>query len=107
MGRVYLPEEDLLKFGICRRLGGRSTRRDSAHCSPWRPTGRGSIHAGDELIPLIDEDSQPALWVLITIYRHLLEKIAQANYDVFSWQNHPHRQRELIILARGFMKRMA
>ena len=33
--------------------------------------------AGEELIPLVDEDSQPALWVLITIYQRLLEKIAQ------------------------------
>ena len=33
--------------------------------------------SGHELIPLVDEDSQPALWVLVTIYRRLLEKIAQ------------------------------
>ncbi len=39
--------------------------------------------SGEELIPLIDEDSQPALWVLITIYRRLLEKIADRKYDVF------------------------
>ena len=40
--------------------------------------------AGEELIPLVNEDSQPALWVLITIYRRLLEKIASNQYDVFS-----------------------
>ena len=32
----------------------------------------------------MNEDSQPALWVLITIYRRLLEKIAANQYDVFS-----------------------
>ena len=40
--------------------------------------------AGEELIPLVEEDSQPALWVLITIYRRLLDKIALREYDVFS-----------------------
>ena len=34
-------------------------------------------------MPLIDEDSQPALWVLVTIYRRLLEKISDRKYDVF------------------------
>jgi len=33
---------------------------------------------------LVNEDSQPALWVLITIYRRLLEKMAARQYDVFS-----------------------
>ena len=37
---------------------------------------RECYRAGEELIPLVHEDSQPALWVLITIYRRLLEKIA-------------------------------
>ena len=40
--------------------------------------------AGDQLIPYISEDSQPALWVLVNIYRELLEKIAERQYDVFS-----------------------
>ena len=45
---------------------------------------RECYRAGEELIPLVNEDSQPALWVLITIYRRLLEKIAANDYDVFS-----------------------
>ena len=40
--------------------------------------------SAEELLPLIDEDSQPALWTLVEIYRRLLERIAARNYDVFS-----------------------
>ena len=40
--------------------------------------------SADELLPLIDDDSQPALWTLVEIYRRLLERIAARNYDVFS-----------------------
>ena len=45
--------------------------------------------SGDALIPYISEDSQPALWVLVTIYRRLLEKIAEKQYDVFTAKSHP------------------
>jgi phytoene synthase len=40
--------------------------------------------SGHELIPLVNEDSQPALWVLVTVYQRLLEKMAQKQYDVYA-----------------------
>ncbi|MGA9899972.1 MAG: phytoene/squalene synthase family protein [Terriglobales bacterium] len=109
MGRVYLPEEDLLKFGILpSELGA------AVNPARFRPLftmeadrARQYYGAADDLIPLIDEDSQPALWVLITIYRRLLEKIAQANYDVFSGKITLTVREKITVLARGFMKRMA
>jgi phytoene synthase len=109
MGRVYLPEEDLAKFGI-------SPAELCSAVDPGRvrpllvmeaDRARQYYRAGDDLIPLIDEDSQPALWVLITIYRRLLEKIAQAQYDVFSSKITLTVREKLMVLARGFMKRMA
>jgi phytoene synthase len=109
MGRVYLPEEDLVKFGIL-------PSELSAAVDPARfrellameaDRARQYYRAGDNLIPLVDEDSQPALWVLITIYRRLLEKIAQAQYDVFSGKITLTVREKLMVLARGFVKRMA
>jgi phytoene synthase len=109
MGRVYLPEEDLAKFGISPAELGSVV--DPARFRPLlageADRARQYYRAGDELIPLIDEDSQPGLWVLITIYRRLLEKIAQANYDVFSGKITLTVREKLTVLARGFMKRMA
>ena len=55
---------------------------------------RECYRAGEELIPLVNEDSQPALWVLITIYRRLLEKIAAQQYDVFTERIAAQRSRK-------------
>ena len=36
------------------------------------------------LLPLIDRESRPAMWVLVKIYHALLKRIERADYDVFS-----------------------
>ncbi len=108
-GRVYLPEEDLGKFGI-----SAAELRSPQDAARWRPLlameadrAREFYRAADELVPLIDEDSQPGLWVLVTIYRRLLEKIAQRQYDVFSGKVHLRVPQKLSILGRGFLKRLS
>ena len=63
--------------------------------------------AADQLLPLIDEDSRPALWVLVEIYRRLLEKIAARGYNVFGKKIQVSRQEKLGVLARGFLRRLA
>ena len=62
--------------------------------------------AGEELIPLVNEDSQPALWVLITIYRRLLEKIASNQYDVFRERVRLTVREKLTVLGKGILKRL-
>jgi 15-cis-phytoene synthase len=58
------------------------------------------------LIPYIDEDSQPALWALVTIYRRLLEKIASRQYDVFHGKIRLTAREKLLILGKGVVKRL-
>jgi phytoene synthase len=62
--------------------------------------------SGHELIPLVSEDSQPALWVLVTIYQRLLEKIAQKQYDVFAGRVRLSTREKLSVLVKGFLKRL-
>jgi 15-cis-phytoene synthase len=62
--------------------------------------------AGDELIPYVSEDSQPALWVLVNIYRGLLEKIAAKQYDVFTAKVSLSRWEKTRVLAKGFLMRI-
>src|SRR5437016_6887308 len=85
MGRLYLPEEDLAKFNL-----SASDLLSAPDPARFRPVlaleadrAREFYAAGEQLIPYISEDSQPALWVLVTIYRSVLEKIAENQYDVF------------------------
>jgi len=65
-----------------------------------------NYRAADDLIPLIQEDSQPALWVLVTIYRSLLEKIVRLNYDVFTRRVSLSTREKLTILSKGFLQRI-
>jgi phytoene synthase len=62
--------------------------------------------SGQELLPYISEDSQPALWVLVTIYRRVLERIAEKQYDVFTTKVSLSTSEKLRILAKGFLKRL-
>ena len=54
----------------------------------------------------MSEDSQPGLWVLITIYRRLLEKIAANDYDVFAQRVRLSVPEKVGVLTKGIVKRL-
>jgi phytoene synthase len=109
MGRVYLPEEDLAKFEIAPTdlLAATEPARLRWLLAAEAERAREYYRSGDQLISLVDEDSQPALWVLITIYRRLLEQIGRRQYDVFSEKVSLTVREKLGILGKGFLKRLA
>ncbi len=108
LGRVYLPEEDLAKFNLT--LSDVLTVSDPSRLRPVLAVeadrARECYASGEELIAYVSEDSQPALWVLITIYRSLLEKIALKQYDVFTTRVALSTWEKLRILGKGFIKRI-
>jgi phytoene synthase len=57
-----------------------------------------------QLLPLIDRESRPALWVLVRIYYRLLIRIRRADYDVFSRRASVPTFLKLEILAVGLMR---
>lgn len=108
MGRVYLPEEELKKFDISPselHSDGDSARLRMLLGS-LADRAREYYRAGEELIPMVDEDSQPALWVLVTIYRRLLDKIAACGYDVFKQRVALTTREKITILGKGLLKRL-
>ena len=108
LGRVYLPQEDLAKFNLTAQdlLGTPDPERFRPLLAIEADRAREFYRSGVELIPYVSEDSQPALWVLITIYSALLEKIAQKQYDVFSAKVALSRWEKLRVLGQGFLKRL-
>ena len=108
MGRVYLPEEDLVKFGLSAEelLSTPDVARFRPLLAFEADRARELYHRGDQLIPYIAEDSQPALWVLINIYRKLLEKIAERQYDVFTAKVSLTVSEKLRVLGKGFLQRI-
>ncbi len=108
MGRVYIPEEDLARFGLT--ISDLMNAPDPVRLRPLLAfeAERASecYAAGDELIPYVSEDSRPALWVLVNIYRRLLGKIAAEQYDVFTEKVALSRWEKMRVLAKGFVMRL-
>jgi phytoene synthase len=108
LGRVYLPIEDLKRFGV-----DTSALRNGNSAEAFRPVlefeaqrARELYRSAEELLPLIDDDSQPALWTLVEVYRRLLERIAAHGYDVFSERVKLSTAEKVGILAKGFVRRL-
>jgi phytoene synthase len=108
MGRIYLPAEDLAQFNLtaAELLGTPDPARFRPLLALEADRAREFYASGEALIPYISEDSQPALWVLITIYRRLLERIAEKQYDVFTEKVALSTREKLSVLARGFVMRV-
>ena len=108
MGRLYLPQEDLARFDLSSAVLGNGSAavrlRPVLELEAHR--ARDFYQDAEELLPLIDDDSQPALWTLVEIYRRLLEKIAARNYDVFSERVRLSTAEKLAVLGRGFLRRL-
>ena len=109
MGRVYLPHEDLARFGL-----SAAALSNGSAASTLRPVleheaqrAREFYRDAEELLPLIDEDSQPALWTLVEIYRRLLEEIAARNYDVFTEKVRLTTAEKVSVLCKGFLRRLS
>lgn len=109
MGRVYFPEEDLSRFGLGFGdfLDG-AKRLDPSRLRPLlefeAQRAREYYDSAAELIPLIYEDSRPALWVIVAIYKRLLDKIAESNYDVLRRRVGLTSMEKFSILGRGIGK---
>lgn len=108
MGRIYLPREDLDYFAVTPEelVRGVPMERLLPLLKFQADRAREFYASAEKLMPLIDDDSQPALWTLVTIYRRLLEKIAAQNYDVFSNRVRLTTGEKFRILGRGLWMRI-
>jgi 15-cis-phytoene synthase len=84
-GRIYLPGEDLKKFGYTAeelQLGIYNERfRDLMRFETER--AREYYAAARNLLPLIEETSKPALWAMMAIYERILNRVVKREFNVF------------------------
>jgi phytoene synthase len=110
--RVYLPLEDLAVHGVTvdallhRAPAAPPTANERALLEGIAKRAEDYYRSAEALLPLIDRESRPALWVLVSIYHGLLKRIERADYDVFSERASVPMAQKLAILAVG-MARMA
>ncbi|HEX7285077.1 MAG TPA: phytoene/squalene synthase family protein, partial [Candidatus Angelobacter sp.] len=114
MGRVYIPAEDLARSNLSAADFAPAVMADPAQAQRLRPAleyeaerARKYYESARWLMELIHEDSRGGLWVLVEIYRRLLMKISERNYDVFTERVRLSTWEKLKVLARGFVVRIA
>jgi 15-cis-phytoene synthase len=108
--RVYLPLEDMAVHNV--------SLDALLHRAPSAPPGinerallaaiaqraENYYRSAQELLPLIDRESRPALRVLVSIYHALLKHIERANYDVFTHRASVPTAQKLAILSIGLTR---
>src|SRR3569833_2966942 len=106
-GRVYLPLDDLAAHNITldsllhRPAGSAPTQNERALLADIGHRAENYYASSNKLLPLINPESRPAMWVLVKIYRGLLKRIRRAEYDVFSRRISVPTFQKLEILAVG------
>jgi phytoene synthase len=108
--RVYLPLEDLAAHHISveallhRASGTPPTADERALLEGIANRAEGYYKSAKALLPLIDRESRPALWVLVSIYRALLVRIRRTGYDVFSRRASVPLANKVAILSVGLAR---
>jgi phytoene synthase len=106
-GRVYLPQEDLQRFGCTREdfeAGRPSPRfRDLMRFEAERANGY--FVRARELFPYLSSPGQPILDAMLGIYGGLLGEIEHRDYDVLSRRVSLSRWKKLSITAGAIVRR--
>ena len=85
MGRIYLPQEDLDRFGIrAEELRGPVTPKLQELLAFEAERAWQMYQEGAPLVGRVNVDSRATLWALVRTYSSLLARIEDREYDVFS-----------------------
>ncbi|HUL32310.1 MAG TPA: squalene synthase HpnC [Candidatus Eisenbacteria bacterium] len=103
LGRVYLPEEDLARYGVAEQdlgrneatLGVRELLRFEADRA-WK-----LYEEGASLLGLIEEDSRGTLWLLVHTYSSLLARIEAVDFAVFGERVRLSKPEKMMLMAKA------
>jgi squalene synthase HpnC len=109
LGRVYLPEDDLARYGVSAEdlgrteatLGVRELLRFEADRA-WQ-----CYEEGAALLGLIDPDSRGALWLLVHTYSALLGRMEALDFAVLGERVRLPRAEKMVFMARARFGRLA
>src|SRR5271157_599175 len=107
IGRVYLPNEDLARYGVAKADFGRDEATLGVHELLRFEAGRAwkLYEEGAELLGLIDEDSRSTLWLLVHTYSALLARIESLDFAVFGERVRLSKSEKLKLIARARLGR--
>jgi squalene synthase HpnC/squalene synthase HpnD len=108
MGRVYLPEEDLLRYGVAPEDFGKSEATLGVRELLRFETERAwqCYEEGAALLDLIDADSRGALWLLAHTYSALLARIEALDFAVFGERVRLSKAEKMLFIAKARLGRV-
>jgi phytoene synthase len=108
-GRIYLPREDMSRFSVtAEMLAAPSASPELRNLLAFEAgRARGYYEEAQPLIGMVEPDSRHALWALIEIYRRLLERIEQRDYDVLTDRVRLSALEKTSIALRAVLRRRA
>jgi squalene synthase HpnC/squalene synthase HpnD len=84
MGRIYLPQEDLDRFGVhAEELRGPVTEKLQQLLEFEADRAWQMYRQGAPLVAQVNPDSRATLWALVRTYSSLLARIEERDFDVF------------------------
>ena len=103
LGRVYIPDEDLVRYNVSpadfgrtqATLGVRELLRFEAERA-WQ-----NYEEGAELLDLVDADSRGTLWLLVHTYSALLARIESLDFAVFGERVRLSKPEKMLFIARA------
>ena len=106
MGRVYLPAEDLRRFGVnLAQLASGVEDARFRHLMKFEASRAHQCYAESaDLLKLVDHKSRRSLWALRTIYQRLLKKIEEKQYAVLSKRINVSRSMKISLLMAAFLR---
>ena len=101
-GRLYLPEEDLERFGV-RRGDVEEAKLERVRELLRFEADRAERYYQEAapLLGLVDRHSRASLWIMTAIYHGILERVRASGYDVFSRRAGLSHAEKTGILLRG------
>jgi phytoene synthase len=102
-GRIYLPEEDLARYGVSPAdLGAAKLNAPLRALLEFEAARARDFYAQSQpLLALVNRDSRNALWALIEVYRRLLLRIEAEGFPVLEKRVSLPLSEKLLLLARA------
>ena len=103
LGRVYLPDEDLARYGVAKEDFGRNESTLGMRELLRFETDRAwkLYEDGAQLLSYIDEDSRGTLWLLVHTYSSLLARIESLDFAVFGDRVRLLKAEKMMLVAKA------
>ena len=97
MGRIYLPAEDLERFGVTEDeiLRGEMSERMKELLKFEIERARHYYAEGEKGIPMLERDSRFTVLLASRVYGRILDEIEKQDYDVFARRAHTSKLQKL------------